>query len=189
MLPEEIEARIKAPGKLEKAFLQYLQDAKCNIDQSKTIATQVLYHQVELNGQSAVDFFTGNLDTANTNIVGSFVRPQSEHFVIYAIRIYQGSGSPSIYLPGYDQFDPVINPAYSNSYFSLQVNSVRVLKNVPVTEFDTENTNNYRGYFLLNEPIIWEGQTEAKLTLQAPQGTLFPADLAIRFEFVGIGLI
>ena len=43
MLPLSIQKRFAQPGKLEAEFLNYLRQANAPIDQSKTIAYEVLY--------------------------------------------------------------------------------------------------------------------------------------------------
>jgi len=194
MLPEEMEARLKFPGKIEEAFLNYLKKSDAKVNQSKTIATQILYHQKEVLGLNSVDFFTGQKDADGSNINGSFVRPESEHFVIYGIKCYlsPNGGTPitadRIYENGILSNPNLVDFVPLNAVFSVTINSVRVLKNVPLTEFDSLSTAETGGFFLLNEPLLWQGQTELKLNLKAKTGQTFN-DESMRFELVGIGLI
>lgn len=77
----------------------------------------------------------------------------------------------------------------ANSFLSISVNSVRLLKNTPLTEFETSITTKDRGTMFLDEPILWQGQTELKMDLQNNSGIPYEADTFIRFDLVGIGLI
>jgi len=193
MLPVEIAARLKFPGRIEKAFLNYLEKSGAKVNQSKTIASQILYHQKETLGQNSVDFFTGQSIGDDTNINGSFIRPESEHFVIYAIKCYltDNGGTPTadrVYENGILGNALLVDAVNLNAVFSLTVNSVRLLKNVPLTEFDALSVTETAGYLLLNEPILWEGQTELKLNVKAKPGETFN-DESLRFELIGMGLI
>jgi len=207
MLPLSIEKRISQPGILERQFLNYLRMANAPIDQSKSIAYEVLYHTVETEGRNNVEFFTGQLDQAYTNIRGSFVRPQSEHFLIYGLRGYKQDDSieqpytPTANIPLVKGFtsatylgDKAISP-YSNSYLSIQVNSIRMPRKIPLMEFDNEMINGQKGTMLLDQPILWEGQTELKLTVQTNDpanvfGDPIPESKSyMRFDLLGIGLI
>lgn len=206
MLPLSIQKRFAQPGKLEAEFLNYLRQANAPIDQSKTIAYEVLYHGLDVSNQSSVDFFTGALTQNQTNIRGSFVRPQSEHFVIYGIRGYQyqnAEGPVSNFcVPWAKGFvttsfsDDASDCSLVNAQMSVQVNSVRMLKYIPLTEFDNVLTTKDRGTMILDQPILWQGQTELKMTIETndPATTLGnigggePAQY-MRFDLLGLGLI
>lgn len=206
MLPLSIQKRFAQPGKLEAEFLNYLRKANAPIDQSKTIAYEVLYHGLDVSNQSSVDFFTGALVQNQTNIRGSFVRPQSEHFVIYGIRGYQylNPEGPlqNFCIPWVKGFtatrftEDVSECSIVNAQMSVQVNSVRMLKYVPLTEFDNVLTTKDRGTMILDQPILWQGQTELKLTVETNDanttlGRINQGEGAqyLRFDLVGIGLI
>jgi hypothetical protein len=209
MLPLSIEKRISQPGILERQFLNYLRMANAPIDQSKSIAYEVLYHTVETTNRNNVEFFTGQLDQAFTNIRGSFVRPQSEHFLIYGLRGYREDGTveqpftPASNVPLTKGFtsqsayaDVTMSP-YSNATLSIQVNSIRMARKIPLLEFDNEMVNTQKGTMLLDQPILWEGQTELKLSVQTNDpANVFTAQPPIpefksymRFDLLGIGLI
>lgn len=207
MLPLSIQKRFAQPGKLEAEFLNYLREANAPIDQSKTIAYEVLYHGLDVSAQSTVDFFTGALVQNQTNIRGSFVRPQSEHFVIYGIRGYQYKKEDgpvnNFCVPWAKGFTATVftedlsECSLVNAQLSVQVNSVRMLKYVPLTEFDNVLTTKDRGTMILDQPILWQGQTELKLTVETndPATTLGSigageeAKQYMRFDLLGLGLI
>jgi len=83
-----------------------------------------------------------------------------------------------------------------NAQMSVQVNSVRMLKYIPLTEFDNVLTTKDRGTMILDQPILWQGQTELKMTIETndPATTLGninqgePAQY-MRFDLLGLGLI
>ena len=193
MLPIEIQARLRRPGAIEKNFLEYLQKSKARVNMSKTIASQVLYHQKPVANQNIVQFFTGQNFPGQSNIESTFTRPESEHFVIYGMRCFLGNLTEpgetalSAYTLGITD-SPFGDVNFLNSVFSLEINGITLLKNVPLTEFDSLTTTNFAGMLLLNEPLLWQGQQQMKLTLKAKPGVTF-GDFNVRFELYGIGLI
>jgi hypothetical protein len=86
---------------------------------------------------------------------------------------------------------------YSNATLSIQVNSIRMARKIPLMEFDNEMVNNQKGTMLLDQPILWEGQTELKLSVQTNDpanvfNTIPPVPETksyMRFDLLGIGLI
>jgi len=210
MLPLSIEKRISQPGLLERQFLNYLRMANAPIDQSKSIAYEVLFDVKESTARNNVELFTGQLDQSLTNIRGSYVRPQSEHFLIYAIRGYRvdpdgqqipGGGFTNNAIPMVKGFTSQQNSSdkpeapFQNAYMSISVNSVRMLKKVPISEFDNEMINREKGTMFLDQPILWEGQTELKMRVETNDGNnVFPGAVGedksyLRFDLLGIGLI
>jgi hypothetical protein len=187
MLPASIRKRFAQPGLMERQFLDYLEQANLRIDNSKTIASQSLYHQINVTGNTVTEFFTGEFLNADTNVPGSnFVRPQSEHFVIYGIRILTGTSDTEtdVY---YNAGNPSADAGLSNSVLTVTNNNVTELKNYPLAEALSDLTTRDQSLILLDEPIIWGGQTELKATLNL-KASLYTA-LAVRVELVGIGLI
>lgn len=194
MLPKEIIKRINNPGGFEEEFINYLKVSKAPINQDKTIAYQVLSDARPVPvGSSVVKYFTGTFNQVNTNIqTGSYVRPESEHFLIYGIRAYYGIGATPD-LVTWSRGGWIGSGAFYNSVINLVCNSVQYLKNVPVDQFEPDtdaSENGGRATLWLDEPILWEGQTELVLE----QSTKDPAGYqtltaCMRFDLVGIGLI
>jgi len=185
MLPLSIQNRFKNPGALEKHFIAYLQKAGLEISNSKTISSQALYHQVNVGGSLVNTFFTGTLTTGETNIEGSFVRPQSEHFVIYGIRIFEGIDSSVIdtnWVAG------ITTAEIENGNFTITNNSEVELKNYPMTEALAGLTTKDQGLILLDQPIIWAGQTSLSLVFSM-FSTPGSADANVRIQLLGMGLI
>lgn len=205
MLPIEIAQRLKFPGQIEKAFLQYLKRAKLSIDQSKTIASQNLYHRKSITGLNTVQFFTGQYDQNETNVpTGSFLRPASEHFVIYGIKLSAVFTNLPITNVAQQVFTGGITDSFTlvssevqklvQSQMNLVVNGIQVLKNMPLSESVANITTENQGVILLNEPVIWAGQTEIDLSIAAKNGVQW-GDAGSNFymglgvELIGIGLI
>jgi hypothetical protein len=206
MLPLQIQKRLASPGKLENEFLNYLRKANAPIDQSKTIAYNVLYDTKETTEESTVDLFTGTFNQALTNIEGSYIRPASEHFLIYGIRGYVAT---KVDLPLTNNALPMVRgftnsnnfvegtiQPYVNAQLSLQVNSVRLNKYIPLTEFDNTETAGNRGTMFLDQPILWQGQTELKATIETNDPSInFPGSVTdangsfIRLDLFGLALI
>lgn len=190
MLNKEMISRFINPGQTERNFLNYLKESKAKISQSKTIAKQVLNNSKYAGAVNTVTFFTGEPVPVETNVTGSFERPESEHFLIYGIRFYSTSKDFRIvnanpFVRGYTDLTPQIN----NAIVNVECNSIRVLKNVPMDKFSFVNTSsNNLGTMLLDEPILWQGQQELLITISTKDGSNF-GDVSLRFDLVGIGLI
>lgn len=187
MLPQEIRRRFKNPGDIELEFLDYLKAAKLPIDNSKSIASVSYYDAKNTNGAGVFTFFGSSpLVSANTNVPGNnFVRPASEHAVIYAIRIESAAADVAVatFVPG-DSGDAALN----KSVFTLTNNGVIEEKNFPISEALSGLTTRDQGIILLDEPIIWAGQTELSIQIDT-KGFALPAVFATKFKLIGIGLI
>lgn len=189
MLPLQIERRFKNPGELERDFLAYLADSNAPINQSKSIASNVLYHGKDISTLSSIDFFSGTFISSDTNVVGNFVRPESEHFLIYAIRFYTSSIIGAVSAQEWIRGNNLIGGPMYNATITITENSIRLLKRIPITEFEGSLTTKDQGTLFLDEPILWQGQTELKLSLQAADGDRFNPNSFARLDLVGIGLI
>lgn len=184
-------SRFINPGQTERNFLNYLKESKAKISQSKTIAKQVLNNSKYAAAVNTVTFFTGEPVPVETNVTGSFERPESEHFLIYGIRFYSSKKdfrtipTSSVFQRG----DTDLTPEINNAIVNVECNSIRVLKNVPMDKFSFVNTSsNNLGTMLLDEPILWQGQQELLITISTKDGSNFD-DVSLRFDLVGIGLI
>jgi len=189
MLQKQMIQQFANPGAFQMAFIDYLKKSKAEINQDKTIAYQVLNDARPLGTQRVVDFFKGTLNPINTNIESDYTRPESEHFLIYKIRCYFASGTNNVLDASFDRISSN-NPALSNSTFDVYNNGVRMLKNIPILDFpqDTTASVNDRGTITLDEPILWQGQTEFYIQLKDKSGLSYSSS-CLRFDLVGIGLI
>jgi len=209
MLPLTLEKRIENPGLFEKQFVDYLIAGNWNVDTSKSIAYEVLTDYRNVTTRTNAQFFTGQFVQAQTNIRGSYVRPQGEHFVIYGIRVYTQVGFEGVFNPAFvtwkkgayttSNFNSnVIDTAFSNASYTIVNNGVTELKNMPLLQHDNTLVDGTRGTLWLNQPIVWAGQTELSLsvTTNGPNNA-FPGTLSageennslLRFDLIGIGLI
>ena len=205
MIPLQIQKRFANPGKLENDFMNYLSKANLPVNQSKTIATQVLYDAKRVDGFQSVEFFTGNYNALNTNIEGDYVRPASEHFLIYGIMASFANPVPDAnanngqydWIKGFtttNAFADTQQIPLQNAQVSIEINSVRYNKYIPTTEWDGELKDRSNGWCFLNTPLLWPGQTQMKLVLETNDNAiLFPTTAAnqflVRFDLYGIGLI
>lgn len=190
MLPIQIEKRFNHPAAIENAFLAWLKANNAEIGQSKTIATNVLYHAKDISNLTTSTFFSGTFIASDTNIVGAFIRPQSEHLCVYGIRAYTGSQLGTVTNQSWHRgLDFSLDSIPYNATISIINNSERELKNLPMTEFDADLTTKDQGTVFLDQPILWEGQTELQLVLDAANGTAFASGQFMRFDLVGLGLI
>ena len=206
MIPLQIQKRFANPGQLENDFMNYLSKANLPVQQSKTISTQVLYDAKRVDGFQSVEFFTGNYNALNTNIEGDYVRPASEHFLIYGIMGSFANPVPDANVTN-GQYDWVKGFTTTNAFadtqqiplqnaqVSIEINSVRYNKYIPTTEWDGELKTDASGWCYLNTPILWPGQTSLTLTLETnAQNITFPqpaqgSQTFVRFDLYGIGLI
>jgi len=203
MLPLETEYRILNPGVIENAFINYLNKSGAKIDMDKSIASVNLYHQKEITGLNTVEFFTGDFIAQNTNIEGSsFIRPMSEHFVIVALKISLSETAESEpafeveYAPGVIE-NPILGGSaaqLSKAVLNMEVNGIRYLKNLPIGESDANLTGDEIGQIPLNEPILWQGNTDCIIQVKAKPGQTFGNAGATQFQYmrmelIGIGLI
>jgi hypothetical protein len=188
MIPAQLARQFRAPKKMEKDFLNYLAAAKLTINQSKSIASIAYYHQLLIDTAPTLNFFTGTLTPEDTNL-NEFVRPESEHAVIYGIRIAVGDGSTPLastqpYTPGTGN-----NAAIENSTITVTNNNVVVLEDYPLTEALESLTTKDDGLILLDENIIWAGQTSLSIRWTSKSAVSETTNLPLRITLVGIGLI
>lgn len=188
MLKKQMIQQFMTPKKIQRAFINYLAKNEAKINQDKTIAYTVLNDARNIGGERVVDFFTGQNLPIATNIEGDFVRPESEHLLIYKIRLYVAPGD-DLETANYNRGSSG-NIAYNNSVIDVYNNGVRMLKNIPIADFIQENTSsiNDRGTLTLDEPILWQGQTPFLIQLKDKSGLTYATGV-IRFDLVGIGLI
>lgn len=181
-----IERQIFAPGAFEEAFLAYIEAAELKIDNSKTIAYQVLYQKKDVSAVNNAQFFTGQIDATLTNVPASnFTRPQTEHFLIYGIRVASVAGVVTAFMTPGQSADPAMN----NTVMTITNNKIVVLNQFPFSEMLDGLTTNDQGVIWLDEPILWAGQTELNIALTVKAGLSFPAAFAMQISLIGIGLV
>jgi len=188
MLPAAIRARLKNPGALQKEFVTYLEKAGAKITITKNIASVSYYDTKTIGANKRLEFFKGDPVTGSTNIsTGSFIRPESEHALIYAIRAFTGTNA-LITDANYSAGGQNAFAHYTNSFFSVVNNGVTVLKDYYTAEGLTGLFTKDQGLIDLDEPVLWLGQTECPIDWTTFTTTTL-ATTHLRFEYLGIGLI
>lgn len=118
-------------------------------------------------------------------IPAGFQYSDSEHFVITAYRMYQGTNAVVLstsWTPG------VTDGIANNGTITINNNGTNVSKDLPLTVFSSGTNNADGGYYELSKPVVWVGQTvmQALITFPIPVAT---ATLNLRLEFFGLKLI
>lgn len=189
-LPLAIRNRFKHPGQAENEFMNYIKKANLPFDNDKTIASVAYYHAVLINSATNAEFFAGNFVANNTNVPGnSFVRPNSEHALIYAFRVAVGDGTgqnpaEQVYTPGTGA-----NIDFDNSIITVSNNGTIVLRDFPLSEALDGLTTRDQGLIMLDEPILWAGQTSMPITWKTKSQVGTTDDICLKITAIGLGLV
>lgn len=186
-LPADFQQSLKYPKGLEKAFMKALDDANLKFDTSKTLAKVIRYDKKIASTFTRVTPFDGtSAFPFATNVQGA-QKPNSEHDLYYAIRLSYSDESLTN-APWVKGLPP--DPAIQNGTFSLAINGVAQLVNIPISTFigqDADVTEMEQGVLLLDSPIWWPGQTTCRCELNFPIAAL--DDVSLMVEFIGLGLV
>lgn len=118
-------------------------------------------------------------------VPSTFQYPDSEHFLVTSLRIYQGANATlnvTAWTPGVAAGDA------QNGTFTINNNGTNVMKDVPFTAFSQGTNNADGGYLELACPFVWVGQTSLSIIGTWP-AVLTTTTLNLRFELVGLKLI
>lgn len=180
-----LEARFAFPDAFKKNLLKFFEANNLRVDQAKSIATMAWYDQQPLPaaGQT-LQFFTGAFAVNRTNLPNSFVRPQAEHTIITAVKIYDGNNAT---IQSTDWNVGCTLPATKNATMTIVANGVTYVRNMPLLQANDEVTDESRGTIYLAEPVIWPAQTDLQISVLFP--TAPAASDNIRLEVVGIGTV
>lgn len=187
LIPNLVLQHLSNPAHIETLFIKYIEKAGLRIDASKTIAGVAYFHKQEwpLNTRS-LSYFNGDFDSDLTNMPGnSFIRPQSEHTLIWAMRVEDAnSGDPltSFYTPG-------LSSAFlRNCEFTITTNSEVKIKDFPLSEGLSDMTVRTDGLIPFAEPIFWGGQQDFKVdVVNVAAGS--PLSTNLKLTLIGMGLI
>jgi len=170
--------------------MNFIKQNNLVFNQSKTLAELIRYDQKVIGDQSTVQFFSGDFIAGNTNLLNSYIPPESEHQVIWGIRVLStGAVEDPVYLSTWIEGNANL-PSIQNAKLSVTNNSLVVLRDYPLADFIPDLTTKDIGFITLSEPIVWAGNTNLSCTLKtASPNTTFPADAGMRIELHGIGLI
>lgn len=185
MLPAELRAAVMNPGLFDEKVKQYFEAAKYEISNDKTLAGTSYFHWLDATGASQLDFFTGQLVAAQTNVPGSnFVRPQSEHQLIFGMRVHYGTLAADT-----DWQDGAGLAWLKNCVFTITSNSVVMVKDYDLNESLENLTTRENGVIPFQIPFIWGGQEELKIDLRNKNGNNAPDGQAIKLTLLAVGLV
>ncbi len=204
-LAPQVSSRLANPGLFEQQIKNYFRASNNIVQQDKTIADRIIYDAKSVDAQSSVEFFTGTYNQFLTNLEGSYVRPASEHIIIYGIAFYTDNGTAddqvetgnAVWQEGFTTGNNPIATGDSTSELpaphldvSLTCNGVVYLNDVWGMDWDSDLATYSRGKLLLNNPIVWPGQTQLTVEVKlGEEGTKFPAKYSIKCELISVGLI
>lgn len=162
-----------------------LKNAGCDFNNSKRWAPYVTPFNVAVVGLPIVNIsMNGSGITANGD---TLPYPESEHFLVYGIRVMGGAGAA---LGSIDWQLGVSDAIAKNGRVSLNNNGDTVIKNLPLTVFNPSTNSNdvEAGVYYLTVPILWRAQTTMDLQFTFPTNVA-TANASLRWEFIGYKLI
>jgi hypothetical protein len=173
-ITENILFVINNPNLVRDKFVKSLDAYGCSYDQAKTVSMYADPYQAAVVGQTTVNF-----------ISSSFQYPQSEHFLICAVRAFSGANATLASTAWVAGISDALTLAGS---FTLVNNGTVELKAQPYTLFQPASNSPDAGLFILPKPVMWKAQTSLAM---AGNWTVAPTttNQNLRFEFIGIKLI
>lgn len=190
LIPSLVLQHLSNPAHIEELFVKYIEKAGLRIDSSKTISGVAYFHKQKFPaGATSLKYFSGTYDSQLTNMPGnSFIRPQSEHTLIWAVRLESVNGALSpldlIWVPGVNS-DNFLN----NLLMTITTNSEVKIKNFPVTEALSDMTVRTDGLIPIAEPIFWAGQQDFVVEMANGEGAAAAGDENLKVTLIGLGLI
>lgn len=176
------------PDQLVQLVKGYWAKKGIKINQDKTVAPFTAYVNAVAVSQTSIQFNfpDGTFGTTSGGVSGS-TYPDSEHMLIVGIRVLQGASATLALSPW---VQGVADPNILNGRMTLNNNGTIALKDVPLSRFpvSTGNADLDGGYYQLDQPIAWVGQTSLFVNVAIPTATAV-ANTNLRMELVGIKLI
>lgn len=163
-------------------------------DMPKTVSDFILYDQLAIVGNKAVNFFAGTYSEARSNFPGSFQLPQGENALILGYKVMVGANATV----AATDWQPGVGDALTKQgYFTTTINGQVVNTAIPFTGFDFNTlsatasgaTDDNRGFYSLYEPLVLMGQQQIAITAQWPVAPPATANLNMRIELHGIRFI
>ena len=206
-LAPQTSSRLANPGLFENQIRNYFRASNNVVQQSKTIAGRQIFDAKNCDGATEVTLFSGTYNQEVTNLEGSYVRPSSEHVIIYGIRVFTDNGTTTanfnagdcVWQKGFTTGNNPIATGDTSSELpapainvTLVCNGVVYLQSVWGMDMDSDIGTMARGVLFLNNPIVWPGQTSLELTFSLQQssiGSVYPANYSVRADLLGVGLI
>ncbi len=186
MFPSDFLKFLAAPGMVEQQVKNYFTAAKYQITNDKTFGGTTYYHWQTVAGVTTLDYFTGDVVAAQTNVPGSnFIRPQSEHQLIYGVRVV----SAVTVAPAENDWQPGCVDAWGkNSVMSIWSNGVIMVKDLDLGEALENLTTSDNGLIMFKVPFIWGGQEELKLSIRNKDGVVGVVNTNYKFILQAAGL-
>lgn len=186
-LPADFQQSLKYPKGLEKAFMKALNEANLKFDTSKTLAKVIRYDKKSTTGLTRITPFDGTSNFPYQSNIQGAQKPNSEHDLYYAIRLSYSDETidDGLWTKGLPP-----DPQIQNGTFSLSINGVAQLVNIPISTFigqDADVTEMEQGIFLLDSPIWWPGQTTCRCELNFENPAKSGNGLMV--ELIGLGLV
>ena len=212
MTSAQIIRMLKNPREIYDLLIGLFKAENLAINQEKTLANVEYFDRLHMGTAFSQVFFKGGEATLPRTNLASFMKPESEHTLIYAIRIMIGV-DPSVTVEAVDPDPPlspaavkalaaasvcnptqwvnlntVSDPALSAAVLTININGTIVLNSYPLAAFyaDVESGDDY-SVISLEVPIVWGGQSRLFATIET-QGKEF-SDQCLQLSFVGIGLV
>lgn len=190
LIPSLVLQHLSNPANIEELFIKYIEKAGLRIDASKTIAGIAYYHKQNFAaGSNGIKFFSGTYNEDLTNMPGnSFIRPLSEHSLIWAIRVETDTNATvedAMWIPGVQGGSVFM----ANTKMTITTNSEVKIKDYPLTEALTDLTVRTNGLIPLAEPVFWGGQQDFIIDVDGQGGNVALATDAMKLTLIGLGLI
>ena len=169
-------------------FYKYLKGQGIEIDNDKTLQGVAYFDARAIGGLTTQRFFVGNAvpgAAQNTNL-DTFVRPQTEHAVLWGLRISDVVNVADV--RAVDWVAGANDASLKNATISVTINSEVVLRNYPLREALDNLTTRDNGYIPLPILWTWPGQTSLEIVLTPATGQTFTANLNTMIELLGVGL-
>lgn len=186
MFPADFLRFVENPGLVEQKVKAFFAAQKYVMSNDKTFGGTTYYHWQSVTGQTSLDFFTGDVVAAQTNVPGSnFIRPQSEHQLIYGVRVE----SAVTIAPAENDWQMGLVDAWGkNCVMSIWSNGVIMVKDIDLNEAQENLTTTDNGLIMFKVPFIWGGQEELKMTIKNKDGIAGAANTNYKFVLQAAGL-
>ncbi len=182
------EYALSHPDRMKQLAVHYWGLKNVKINQDKTLAPFTAFVNAVAVGQTSIqmNFPDGTFGATSGGVSGS-TYPDSEHFLVIGVKLYQGANAS---LQATPWAQGISDAALLAGRLTINNNGTLVGKDMPLTRFPNSTTNNDLdgGYVQLDVPIAWVGQTSLFATLSFPNATA-TANLNIRMELIGLKLI
>jgi len=152
--------KLGRPKGLENAILAYLRANKKVVSIAKTISDAVISQAQAVVGLAQINFFDNIAGVANYTQV---VAGESEHRIIYGIRIMEGANAS---VPATNWTEGLATADVKNAELDIRVNGVIQLRALPLTVFTEADEDSQAGFYMFKVPIVWGGQERLEATVR-----------------------